>query len=70
MTKFFFFFFFFFFIKNNIIKLIFFELGFLFKDFFLRKMLDLQHQYNNGTITPHIRVGSIYWDPLSCEELL
>jgi hypothetical protein len=35
-----------------------------------RKMLDLQHQYNNCTTIPHMRVGSTYWDPPSCEELL
>jgi len=38
--------------------------------YILRKMLDLQHQYNNSTTIPHMRVGSTYWDPPSCEELL
>jgi len=33
-------------------------------------MLDLQHQYNNCTTIPHMRVGPIYWGPPSCEELL
>jgi hypothetical protein len=35
-----------------------------------RKMLDLQHQYNNCTTTPHMKVGPTYWGPPSCEELL
>jgi hypothetical protein len=35
-----------------------------------RKMLDLQHQYNNCTTIPHMRVGPIYWGPPSCEGLL
>jgi hypothetical protein len=33
-------------------------------------MLDLQHQYNNGTTIPHMREDSTYWGPPSCEELL
>jgi hypothetical protein len=33
-------------------------------------MLDLQHQYNNCTTIPHMRVGPTYWGPPSCEELL
>jgi len=34
-------------------------------------MLDLQHQYNNCTTTPHMRVDpSIIWGPTSCEGLL
>jgi len=35
-----------------------------------RKMLDLQHQYNNCTTIPHIRVGPTYWSPPLYEELL
>jgi hypothetical protein len=35
-----------------------------------RKMLNLQHQYNNHTTTPHIRVDPTHWGPLSCEGLL
>jgi hypothetical protein len=35
-----------------------------------RKMLDLQHQYNNCTTIPHMRVGPTYWGPPSCEGLL
>jgi hypothetical protein len=34
------------------------------------KMLDLQHQYNNCTTIPHMRVGPTYWGPPSCEGLL
>jgi hypothetical protein len=34
------------------------------------KMLDLQHQYNNCTTIPHMRVGPTYWSPLLCEGLL
>jgi hypothetical protein len=26
-------------------------------------MLDLQHQYNNCTTIPHMRVGPTYWGP-------
>jgi hypothetical protein len=33
-------------------------------------MLDLQHQYNNYTTIPHMRVSFTYWGPPSCEELL
>jgi hypothetical protein len=33
-------------------------------------MLDLQHQYNNYTTIPHMRVGPTYWGPPSCEGLL
>jgi hypothetical protein len=33
-------------------------------------MLDLQHQYNNGTTIPHMRVGPTYWSPPLCERLL
>jgi hypothetical protein len=36
----------------------------------LRKMLDLQHQYNNCTTIPHMRVDPTYWGPPSCEGLL
>jgi hypothetical protein len=38
--------------------------------FLSRKILDLQHQYNNCTTTPHKRVGPTHWSPPSCEELL
>jgi len=34
------------------------------------KILDLQHQYNNCTTIPHMRVSPTYWDSPSCEELL
>jgi hypothetical protein len=34
------------------------------------KMLDLQHQYNNYTTIPHMRVGFTYWGPPLCEGLL
>jgi hypothetical protein len=34
------------------------------------KMLDLQHQYNNCTTIPHMRVGPTYWGTPSCEGLL
>jgi hypothetical protein len=30
----------------------------------------VQHQYNNCTTTPHMRVGPSMWDPPSCEGLL
>jgi len=33
-------------------------------------MLDLQHQYNNCTTIPHMRVGPTYWGPPSYEGLL
>jgi hypothetical protein len=33
-------------------------------------MLDLQHQYNNCTTIPHMRVGPTYWGLPSCEGLL
>jgi hypothetical protein len=33
-------------------------------------MLDLQHQYNNRTTIPHMRVGPTYWGPPSCKGLL
>jgi len=33
------------------------------------KMLDLQHQYNNCTTIPHVRMGPTYWGPPSCEGL-
>jgi hypothetical protein len=36
----------------------------------IRKMLDLQHQYNNCTTISHMRVGPTLWSPSSCEELL
>jgi hypothetical protein len=35
-----------------------------------RKMLNLQHQHNNHTTTPHMRVDPTHWGPLSCEGLL
>jgi hypothetical protein len=37
---------------------------------FVWKMLDLQHQYNNCTTIPHMRVGLTYWGLPSCEGLL
>jgi hypothetical protein len=33
-------------------------------------MLDLQHQYNNCTTTPHMKMCLTHWDPPSCEGLL
>jgi hypothetical protein len=33
----------------------------------IRKMLDLQHQYNNCTTTPHMTMDPTHWDPPSCE---
>jgi hypothetical protein len=30
----------------------------------------VQHQYNNCTTIPHMRIGPSMWDPPSCEELL
>jgi hypothetical protein len=36
----------------------------------IRKMLNLQHQHNNHTTTPHMRVDPTHWGPLSCEGLL
>jgi hypothetical protein len=33
-------------------------------------MLNLQHQHNNHTTTPHMRVDPTHWGPLSCEGLL
>jgi hypothetical protein len=38
--------------------------------FFGRKMLDLQHQYNNCTTIPYMRVGPTYWSSPSCKMLL
>jgi hypothetical protein len=38
--------------------------------FFLWKMLNLQHQHNNYTTTPYMRVDPTHWGPHSCEELL
>jgi hypothetical protein len=35
-----------------------------------RDLILVQHQYNNCTTTPHIRVGPSMWDPPSCEGLL
>jgi len=35
-----------------------------------KKILDLQHQYNNCTITLHMKVGLIYWGSPLCERLL
>jgi hypothetical protein len=35
-----------------------------------RKMLNLQHQHNNHTTTPHMMVDPTHWDPPSCEGLL
>lgn len=33
-------------------------------------MLNLQHQHNNHTITPHLRVGPSVWGPPLYEGLL
>jgi len=33
-------------------------------------MLNLQHQHNNHTTTPHMMVDPTHWDPPSCEGLL
>jgi hypothetical protein len=35
-----------------------------------RKMLNLQHQHNNHTTTPHMIVDPTHWGPPSCEGLL
>jgi hypothetical protein len=35
-----------------------------------RKMLNLQHQYNNHTTIPHMRVDPTHWSPHSCEGLM
>jgi len=35
-----------------------------------RDLIPVQHQYNNYTTTPHMRVGPSMWDPPSCEGLL
>jgi hypothetical protein len=35
-----------------------------------RDLILVQHQYNNCTTTPHMRVGPSMWDPPSCEGLL
>jgi hypothetical protein len=32
--------------------------------FSFRKMLNLQHQHNNHTTTPHMRVDLTHWGPL------
>jgi hypothetical protein len=38
--------------------------------FIKRKILDLQHEYNNCTTIPHMKVGPTHWSLPSCEELL
>jgi hypothetical protein len=35
-----------------------------------RNLILVQHQYNNGTTTPHMRVGPSMWDSPSCKGLL
>jgi len=35
-----------------------------------RDLILVQHQYNNCTTTPHMRVDPSMWDPPSCEGLL
>jgi hypothetical protein len=35
-----------------------------------RDLILVQHQYNNGTTTPHMRVSPSMWSPPSCEGLL
>jgi hypothetical protein len=35
-----------------------------------RDLILVQHQYNNCTTTPHMRVDPSMWDLPSCEELL
>jgi Leucine-rich repeat (LRR) protein len=37
---------------------------------FILDLILVQHQYNNCTTTPHMRVGPSMWDPPSCERLL
>jgi hypothetical protein len=39
-------------------------------DIVIRDLILVQHQYNNCTTTPYMRVGSSMWDPPSCEGLL
>jgi hypothetical protein len=41
------------------------QLGYIVRDLIL-----VQHQYNNRTTTPQMRVGPSMWDPPSCERLL
>jgi hypothetical protein len=36
----------------------------------LRDLILVQYQYNNCTITPHMRVSPSMWAPPSCEGLL
>jgi hypothetical protein len=43
---------------------------FVLKHIFFRDLILVQHQYNNCTTTPHMRVGPSMWDPPSCEGLL
>jgi hypothetical protein len=40
------------------------------KLYIYRDLILVQHQYNNCTTTPHMRVGPSMWDSPSCEELL
>jgi hypothetical protein len=35
-----------------------------------RDLILVQHQYNNCTTIPYMRVGPSMWDPPSCERLL
>jgi hypothetical protein len=35
-----------------------------------RDLIFVQHQYNNCTTTPHMKVCPSMWDPPSCEGLL
>jgi len=35
-----------------------------------RDLILVQHQYNNCTTIPHMRVGPTYWGPPSCKGLL
>jgi len=40
------------------------------KPMYERDLILVQHQYNNCTTIPYMRVGPSMWDPPSCEGLL
>jgi len=66
---------FFFFFLREIYRISLFDLYLFYstKQHILNIFWDLilvQHQYNNCTTIPHMRVGPNMWDPLSCERLL
>jgi len=53
--------------NNNIKKK---NLGWLPPPFWPRDLILVQHQYNNCTTLPYMRVGPSMWNPPSCERLL